>query len=267
MKTMKISHLLSVCFIAVVLSTPGAVAQQAPKEQSAEARLGHIDSEIAVRKLKLNSLVWECYLECVERNGATPDILNYPGMDFKAVRDTVSEIKRLHSAFLQADSLYTNELRTYPEYEDIHQEYIALKGVDDKSRQNLNKERYNQMYSYLRKNNPDYQPARNRRLEAIRARNVAVVRFLLDYYRSRQREMPVDQNLIYRGSYAAKSTSAKLSMQYLRDEHPEIGRMEEELNLLAKLRREVFEQVQRERLNIPKKKGDEIVMPGFGYEQ
>lgn len=221
-----------------------------PAGESLEMKLAHLDREIGARALALNYLVWEKYLGYAGRGRIVPGVVDYPGMDYRTVRDTVPEIARLDAEYRFADSLYTAVLATYPEYRDIHREYVALKGVNDKERQNRNRERYNLMYRYLRDNDPGYLPAYERRQEALRVRNMAVVRFLLDYYRSQGREMPTAP-LITTGSYLGSGTNGpKVSMRYLRQEYPEIGRQEEELGVLRKLRPELFEKVQQQRYDL-----------------
>lgn len=215
--------------------------------ESPKARLARLDGEIADRARALNSLVWDEYLEQMEQKRLTPDVLGYPGLDFRAVRDTVPAIARAEAAYRQADSLYTRVLETHPDYRDIHREYVALKGVSDREMQNRNKQRYNLMYSDLRANNPDYPPARDRRLEALRVRNMALVRFLLEYYRAQGREMPTEP-LILR---SAVFSGEKCSMELLRRECTAIGRQEEELRTLRKLRAELFELIGRQRYGVP----------------
>lgn len=239
---------------------PADVSEPAtcPVGASLEMKLAHLDREIGARALALNYLVWEKYLEYAERGGITPDVTDYPGMDYRAVRDTVPEIARSDAEYRLADSLYTAVLATYPDYRDIHREYVALKGVNDKERQNRNKERYNLMYRYLRDNDPDYLSAYARRQEALRVRNMAVVRFLLDYYRSQGREMPTAP-LITTGSYLGSGTNGpKVSMRYLRQEYPCIGRQEGELDVLRKLRPELFEMVQRQRYDLQRIKSQAL---------
>lgn len=226
--------------LAVCPTAPGYAGE------SPEARLARLDGEIADRARALNYLVWEQYLEQMERKRLTPDVLGYPGLDFRAVRDTVSAIARAEAAYRHADSLYTRVLETHPDYRDIHREYVALKGVSDREMQNRNKQRYNLMYSDLRNDNPDYPPARDRRLEALRVRNMALVRFLLEYYRGQGREMPTEP-LIPRSAVF----SEKCSMELLRRECPAIGRQEEELRTLRKLRAELFELIGRQRYGVP----------------
>lgn len=225
----------------VVCPTAPGCAGESPK-----ARLARLDGEIADRARALNYLVWEQYLGQMERKRLTPDVLGYPGLDFRAVRDTVPAIARAEAAYRQADSIYTRVLETHPDYRDIHREYVALKGVSDREMQNRNKQRYNLMYSDLRDNNPDYPPARDRRLEALRVRNMALVRFLLEYYRAQGREMPTEP-LIPR---SAVFSGEKCSMELLRRECTAIGR-QEELRTLRKLRAELFELIGRQRYGVP----------------
>lgn len=227
--------------LAVCPAAPGCGGE------SPKARLARLDGEIADRARALNYLVWEQYLEQMERKRLTPDVLGYPGLDFRAVRDTVPAIARAEAAYRQADSLYTRVLETHPDYRDIHREYVALKGVSDREMQNRNKQRYNLMYSDLRNDNPDYPPARDRRLEALRVRNMALVRFLLEYYRAQGREMPTEP-LIPR---SAVFSGEKCSMELLRRECTAIGRQEEELRTLRKLRAELFELIGRQRYGVP----------------
>lgn len=74
-------------------------------------------------------------------------------------------------------------------------------------------------------------------------RNTALVRLLLDYYKACGRMMPTDPLF--------KSYSD--TMRALRDRCPDIGRQEQELGVLRRLRGEVYEQLQRERFGVPKK--------------
>ena len=109
--------------------------------------------QIAQQSLELNYRIWECYLDYVREMRIAPAIMNYPGLDYRAVCDTVPEIRALGKRLRAASEAYVKILQSDPKYKAIHEEYIALKGVDDPQRRNANKEQYNLMYERLRKKN------------------------------------------------------------------------------------------------------------------
>ena len=225
---------------------PGMLPAAAKKPASAETsveKLARIDAEIARRSLELNYLIWDSYLEYAERGRITPAVTNFPGMDFKAVCDTVPEITFLQQEYLAVDSVYKTVLRTDPDYETLHAEYAYVRTLPASDpRQQETKKGYDKMYRRLSETNPAYNPAWERRKEAIRLRNMAMTRFLLGYYKGQGREMPTETVL----ARYSKELAA------LRREWPEIERGENELNVLRKLRGELYEQCLREEFGVSK---------------
>lgn len=236
-------RITGILFAAVALLFAAPAGAQGPETERAEEKLARLDESIAQRSLELNYCIWACYLDYVEHMRLTPAVMKYPGLDYRAVCDTVPEIRALGKRLRAASDAYTKILQSDPKYKAVHGEYIALKGVDDPKRRNVNKEQYNLMYERLRKKNKNYIPAYERYREAERVRNTALVRLLLDYYKACGRMMPTDPLF--------KSYSD--TMRALRDRCPDIGRQEQELGVLRRLRGEVYEQLQRERFGVPKK--------------
>ena len=240
-ETMK--RITGILFAAAVLLSAAHAGAQGPEPECAGEKLVRFDEQIAQQSLELNYLIWECYLDYVREMRIAPAIMNYPGLDYRAVCDTVPEIRALGKRLRAASEAYAKILQGDPKYKAIHEEYIALKGVDDPQRRNANKEQYNLMYERLRKKNKNYEPLLRQYREAERERNTALVRLLLDYYKAERRMMPTGPLF--------KSYSD--TMRALRDRCPDIGRQEQELGVLRRLRGEVYEQMQRERFGVPKK--------------
>lgn len=226
--------------------TPASAKKPFPESSPAGTlaeKLARLDERIERLSRELNYLVWDCYLQYAERGRITPPVMNFPGMSFKTVCDTVPAIASLQRGYRVADSLYTLVLKTDPEYADIRSEYATVRNLptsDPERREN--RKRYDLMYRRLRDTNPDYVPAWERREEAMRVRNTEVTRFLLDYYKEQGREMPTSPML---ERYSKE-------MKALRGECPEIVTRESELDVLRRLRREVYELQLREEFGVPK---------------
>lgn len=240
----------------LLLTAAGAVAQPAQSAQSAQptesrpeaekpastelkARIVKLDEVIRRLDLRLNRLTWEAYLDYAEQARITPKVFSLPGLNYARLRDTVPAIDTLGKRLRAASDAYTAILRTDPQYEAIHQEYVAIRGVEDSEREAANKMQYNQLYARLRANNPDYEPALERKREAERQRNMAILRYMVDYYGARGWILPSGQLL-------ARYSSA---MQELNGRCPEIGLLQDELSQLRRLRRELNERLLREQFD------------------
>lgn len=208
-----------------------------------QEKLARLDAEIARRTLDLNYLTMECYIEYAGDNGVTVPVMTYPGLRYALVCDTVPSVRELHERFAAADKAYVDVLRTDPKYEAIHKEYVAINGLSDQKRKDANKEQYNLLYSRLRKNNKEYAPALEARREAMRIRNLGVLRFLLDHYRAQGIAMPTEPLF---ASYSKETRAMKAA-------YSEIGKIEYELTTLRRLRSELYEQMKREELGRPPK--------------
>lgn len=151
-------RITGILFAAVALLFAAPAGAQGPETERAEEKLARLDESIAQRSLELNYCIWACYLDYVEQMRLTPAVMKYPGLDYRAVCDTVPEIRALGKRLRAASDAYTKILQSDPKYKAVHGEYIALKGVDDPKRRNVNKEQYNLMYERLRKKNKNYIP-------------------------------------------------------------------------------------------------------------
>lgn len=210
------------------------------------ARLERVDREIERRRAELTYFVWNRYLEYAERAGLTIEVFDFPGVNGRALCDTVPEIAALHRDFLAADSAYTEVLRTDPAYEELHAEYVRVRDLErSDARRRPNHEGYQELYARLRRDNPDYRPAYEAFTEAKRVRNQAIARRIGEYFQSVGRPIPYQKLLPGFGK----------PMQALREEWPEIGRMDQEIFVLRKLRGELYERQQREVLEVPREEG------------
>jgi tetratricopeptide (TPR) repeat protein len=242
LKNSILAALLVAATCAAAQPAEGAPASDEPSAREAtDRRIARLDEAIRQVELTRNRLMWNTYLDYAEQGRITPDVMDYPGLDYERLRDTVPAIDTLGCRYTAAAEAYTQVLRTDPEYEAIHQEYVALKGVSDRDRQAENKMRYNLLYDRLRRNNPDYVPAWERMNEAKRQRNMAVLRYLVESHAAAGRVLPTDP--LFR----------KISMVYtmLRNRCPEIARLDVELDALCRMRRELWEAALRERYGVP----------------
>ncbi len=236
-------------FAALLLTASSAAAQSADSESGPEAmkgkvlkaRIAQLDGEIHRLDLQINRLTWETYLDYAEQARITPKVFSLPGLNYARLRDTVPAIDTLGKRLRAASDAYTAVLRTDPQYEAIHQEYVAIRGAKDPERESANKMQYNQLYARLRANNPDYEPALERRKEAERQRNMAILRYMVDYYGAKGWILPTEQLV---GGYSPL-------MRALNGRCPEIGRLQDELRMLRKLRGELNERLLRAEFDLP----------------
>ena len=147
---LKNSILAALLVAATCAAAQPAGGVSAPEEPSAreatDRRIARLDEAIRQVELTRNRLMWNTYLDYAEQGRITPDVMDYPGLDYERLRDTVPAIDTLGCRYTAAAEAYTEVLRTDPEYEAIHQEYVALKGVSDRDRQAENRMRYNLLY-------------------------------------------------------------------------------------------------------------------------
>lgn len=233
----------------LALAGPGAV-EAAAKKPRAELpardvgeRLERVEHEIEQRRTKLTYFVWARYLEQAERARQTINIDALPGLSLPALCDTVPAIAALQRDFRRADSLYTEVLRADTAYERLCAEYVRVRDLkQDDPRRRPNYEGYQAMYARLRSGNPDYQPAYEALQEAKRLRNLAIARWFGAFYETAGRPIPYPNT----GILARFS----VTMKALCEEWPEIGRQEQEIIVLERLRGELFERQQREVLDL-----------------
>lgn len=232
----------AILLFAAVISATVLPAAAKNHRQSDEQRLARLDREIADLSLRLNHLRWECYLDYASRVRQAIPIEKFKGADWQALLDTVPDLKALQQQYKEASARVTELLKTDPEYESIHREYISLKGVKDKAKNDANMQRYNLLYSRMRASNPDYPAANDAKRKAYRERNDALTRYLLAYYREQGREMPMEDVIL---SYSAE-------MRAVRSECPQITTMSVQLRILQKLRAELHEQILRREYGVRK---------------
>lgn len=226
-----------------VLGMLAGGARPASAQEELSGKLARIDAQIAQKTRELNYLTVACYIDYARQSRIIPTVMSYPGLDYRAVCDTVPEIKALGERFNAADEAYVKILKSDRQYEAIHAEYQALKGVSDQKRKDDNLALYNQLYGRLRKNNPAYVPALEARTTAMRERNIALVELLLDAYKGRDAVMPT-QTLFKNYSDTRRALVASC---------PELSVLESELSMLRRLRNEVYEQLKRQELDLSAK--------------
>ena len=240
--------LLTAVGVAAQPTQPAHPRLEAENPTSAElrVRIAKLDAEIRRLDLRLNRLIWETYIDYARQARITPKVFSLPGLNYARLRDTVPAIDTLGKRLRAASEAYTAILRTDSQYEAIHQEYVAIRGVKDSERVAANKMQYNQLYARLRANNPDYEPALEHRREAERLRNMAILRYMVDCYGERGWILPTDL-LLSRYSSAMKEVNGRC---------PEIGRLQDELSLLRRLREELNERCLREAFGVPGREVD-----------
>lgn len=221
------------CAVPAIAKTP---------KQNDEQRLARLDREIADLSLRLNHKTWVCYIHYAERTRRTIPIDKFKGTDWQPLLDTVPELKAAQERYREASARVTELLKTDPEYESIHREYISLKGIKDKAKNDANIQRYNLLYSRMRAACPDYSAANDAKRKTYRDRNAALTRYLLDYYKEQGREIPTEDVISVYSS----------EMRAVRNECPEIVVMDDELTILRKLRKELREQMLRKEYGVKK---------------
>ena len=118
-------RITGILFAAVALLFAAPAGAQGPETERAEEKLARLDESIAQRSLELNYCIWACYLDYVEQMRLTPAVMKYPGLDYRAVCDTVPEIRALGKRLRAASDAYTKILQSDPKYKAVHGEYIA----------------------------------------------------------------------------------------------------------------------------------------------
>lgn len=224
----------------LLLTAVGAAAQPAQPRSEAgnltpaglKVRIVKLDTMIRRLDLQINQLIWKTYLDYAEQTRTAPRVFSLPGLNYARLRDTVPAIDTLDKRWRAASDAYTAILRTDPQYESIHQEYVAIRGVKDPERESANKMQYNRMYARLRAGNSGYEPALDRKREAERQRNMAVLRYMIDYYGAQGWILQTDP-LFSRYSSVRKELNGRC---------PEIVRLQDELSQLRSLRRQLYEQ-------------------------
>ncbi len=101
-----------------------------------------------------------------------------------------------------------------------------------------NKIGYDRMYDSLRTHNPEYRLAIAARDKALFDRDMAVLRHVVEWYRQQGREMPV------------QSVISMKQMNAIRNEWPEVERMEAESRALQSVRYALFKQIQEARYGL-----------------
>ena len=174
---------------ALLLTAASAAAQSAGSESGPEAmkgsvlkaRIEKLDGEIQRVELQLNRLTWETYLDYAEQARITPKVFSLPGLNYARLRDTVPAIDTLRQR-LRAASMPIR-----PSCVPIRSTKRSIRSMwRSAGRRIRSVSRPIKCsiiaYARLRANNPDYEPALERRKEAERQRNMAILRYMVDYY-------------------------------------------------------------------------------------
>lgn len=221
----------------------GAVQAKKPQKEAdvagLERQLAQLDAEIERLSLELNRKTWDCYAILAERGRRAPRLSNYPGVNLKALRDSVPEIEALYARYDACYKAWQEILRTAPEYAKLHEEYRQVKNLPKESpRFAENKAGYDRMFDSLRIHNPAYRPAVEARDEALFDRDMAVLRYVMAWYREQGRRMPV------------LSVVSREQMNAIREEWPEVGMMENNRSALRSVRYALFKRLQQIRYDL-----------------
>lgn len=232
--------ILSVAAIALCWgAAEAAKPKKRPTVEDMERRLAMLDAEQEHLSMELNRKEWECYAILAEREGRVARLTDYPGVNLKAIRDSVPEIDALYERYDACYKAWQEILRTAPEYKKLHEEYRYAKNLPkDNPRAVENKAGYDRMYDSLRAYNPAYRPTVEARDKALFDRDMAVLRHVMEWYRQQGRMMPTQPVI----SMAQKNA--------IRNEWPEVGRMETELRALRSVRDDLFRQIRSARYGV-----------------
>lgn len=229
--------------IAAIVLCWGAAEAAKPKKrpivEDMERRLAMLDAEQERLAMEINRKEWECYAILAEREGRVARLTNCPGVNLKAIRDSVPQIGALYERYDACYKAWQEILRTAPEYAELHEEYRYVKNLPkDAPRAVENKAGYNRMYDSLRIHNPAYRPAAEARDKALFDRDMAVLRHVMEWYRQQGRMMPT------------QSVIPMAQMNAIRYEWPEVRRMEDELRTLRSVRSDLFRQIRNVRYGV-----------------
>lgn len=226
-----------------VLCAASAVAKT-PKETICE-KLTRIRHDRDSLRLERNRLLWKSYLDYAGRTGWVDDVMKLKAVNIKQLCDTVPSLEEFCDAYDRTYEQWQETLRTDSLYEQIHNEYVALKNGNDRSAQRANTEQYNLMYARLSKSNPAYIPARDAKNQARRTRDMAVLEYLTGLYSRQGRELSPE------GLFGFSVRDRLLK------DYPVLADMDRRLQLLGKLYGELEEQLLREQYDLEKFSGNE----------
>lgn len=232
--------ILSIAAIALCWgAAEAAKPKKRPTVEDMERRLAMLDAEQERLSTELNRREWECYAILAERAGRVARLTDYPGVNLSAIRDSVPEIGALYERYNASYKAWQEILHTAPEYKKLHEEYRYVKNLPkDNPRAVENKAGYDRMYDSLRAYNPAYRPAVEARDKALFDRDMAVLRHVMEWYRQQGRMMPV------------QSVISMAQMNAIRNEWPEVRRMEDELRALRSVRDDLFRQIRNARYGV-----------------
>ncbi len=241
---------LAAMLLALCAAPAGA---KTPKKKTAE-KLLVVERDRDALRLERNRLMWASYLDYVRRTGRIDDVMQLKAVNIRRLCDTVPELRELSEAYDKAYKAWQETLRTDSLYEEIHDEYLSLKGINDREAMNANTQRYNRMYARLAKSNPEYVPARNAKNETRRARDLAALEYLVSLYGQQGRSLSPDGLFNY------------TVMSRLQTDYPALGKLDERLKLFDKLHAELEEQILREQYDVerPAPQGEKSCV-GYGY--
>lgn len=204
-----------------------------------ERKLETLDAEIAQTSLELNRMYWDSYLVLARREHRVASMKDYPGVDIPSIRDTVPEIKALQERWSECYEAWQSEVKTAPDYEELHREYQAVRNLpSDDPRVVKSKASYKAMYDSLWRCNPNYALAVKARYAAQFERDWATLRHVVMWYRGQGREMPLGEIIPYK------------KQSDIRQEWPEVARLESELSSLQAVRRQLLLQIQQLRYGV-----------------
>ena len=88
LKNSILAALLVAATCAAAQPAGGAPASDEPSAREAtDRRIARLDEAIRQVELTRNRLMWNTYLDYVEQGRITPDVMDYPGLDYERLRD------------------------------------------------------------------------------------------------------------------------------------------------------------------------------------
>ena len=200
--------LITAAFVVCNLYVSTAGTRKKNKEiAKIQAGIAELEHRQTYLELAINRATIEKYIELNEERRSPILIFGLKTFDPEKLWDTIPHIAILHSEYYTANY----EMIAILERDSL---YLKAKEIPrtDKARSQIISDAFNRLY----KENPEYREARELRESALRDQNVAITRFLLDYYHSQGKQMPVkglisttDLNLINQNQ-AIKSMNTDL---------------------------------------------------------
>ena len=221
--TSMIPVLLTLLFLT---GSPLLAQTKKVKQARIEKQIARIDQDAQELRLRINRLTYEKYFDLWQQTDEALKLSELKSFSLSRLLDTVPQLAEAKQRYRDVYKEWQNVISTDPEYDSIHKDWMRLRNSGDKEAVARTRKRYEEMYSRLRKTNPEYPAMNNKRIRAFQQQNLEVARYLLEYYHQKGEVMPtriIPNNIL----------------QDIRNMQP-IRNLENELNVLQQVRRKLM---------------------------